>query len=464
MSGLVALVLQSKAALQTGEAICSRANGLSHASSREVLDVLTLDAKVRWITDGVLEQLRLAAGIAKTIEEKRASLNRQVQEWDAGRKKHSDALDSILDSLGAQLVPPDFHEHSSASSLFGSQRSEEEEEPPANVVESPRQSLSTVRKPKSRPERDTWKTLRDFVDDQAIEDVLEKIEEGRNRVEDILGKTDEYPETLKTTTASITQTLPEIPELPAIDALLTAQDDTAHVMARHLESLAAHYDQMADALHESETGEAFGEEDIQAMNRDTDELPAIIRELEDCLASIEATHTLLVTSKDTSRTSIAHLHTVLNDLDELGEIMTEMLQMQEFVQTDCDEQLSLLQQHVDTLQHLHEHYIAYRTAFNKLLLEIARRRQYREAAENIVRGMMSQLAAMTEEEARVREHFNGEHGSHLPEDICLCVGNLPNRWEVLPWNGEEPETLPEIEPDLIAQARERLSGEVTTSA
>jgi hypothetical protein len=34
-------------------------------------------------------------------------------------------------------------------------------------------------------------------------------------------------------------------------------------------------------------------------------------------------------------------------------------------------------------------------AFNKLILEIARRRQYREAAENIVRGMMRQLDSMT---------------------------------------------------------------------
>jgi len=35
-------------------------------------------------------------------------------------------------------------------------------------------------------------------------------------------------------------------------------------------------------------------------------------------------------------------------------------------------------------------------AFNKLILEIGRRRQYREAAENIVKGMMKQLESMTE--------------------------------------------------------------------
>jgi len=71
-------------------------------------------------------------------------------------------------------------------------------------------------------------------------------------------------------------------------------------MARHLESLASHYDQMADALHDSEAGISHSEEEMQgkwidlcvvlrghtninfsAMHRDTDELPAIMAELEE---------------------------------------------------------------------------------------------------------------------------------------------------------------------------------------
>jgi autophagy-related protein 17 len=121
--------------------------------------------------------------------------------------------------------------------------------------------------------------------------------------------------------------------------------------------------------------------------------------------------------------------------------------------------------------------VSYQTAFNKLILELARRSQYREAAENIVRGMMSQLEAMTEgtshrlracvfivntsfvasaEENQVRSHFNSEYGAHLPEDICLCVGNAPTRWEVVPWSGDALEFLPIIDSDLIAQVRCRI--------
>jgi autophagy-related protein 17 len=76
-------------------------------------------------------------------------------------------------------------------------------------------------------------------------------------------------------------------------------------MAQHLESLTAHYDQMANALKEVQAGESYEEEDITSkyrtayahihvcsyqldMNRDVEELPAIIGELESAIVLIQA--------------------------------------------------------------------------------------------------------------------------------------------------------------------------------
>ena len=58
---LVSLVLQSKKALQHGEQLCSRANSLSNASAQCAVDVLALDAKVKWISDAVLDQLKVTS-------------------------------------------------------------------------------------------------------------------------------------------------------------------------------------------------------------------------------------------------------------------------------------------------------------------------------------------------------------------------------------------------------------------
>lgn len=63
---------------------------------------------------------------------------------------------------------------------------------------------------------------------------------------------------------------------------------------------------------------------------------------------------------------------------------------------ECLDSLQGLEERLVTIAHLQQQYTAYQLAYNKLLLEMGRRRQYREAAENIVKGMINQLNAMTE--------------------------------------------------------------------
>ena len=143
-------------------------------------------------------------------------------------------MDDVLEALGAQPVPPEFHETSADSSLFGSQHlsTEEHKEDPSpslNNIDrnhtanrstpttplrsasgpngrlslspvSPSATLrrnsytrkegeheygrgkadqSPISKGKMYKDRKKWKTLRDFVDDQAIEDILEMIDRDR---------------------------------------------------------------------------------------------------------------------------------------------------------------------------------------------------------------------------------------------------------------------------------------------
>jgi len=58
---LVSLVLQSKKALQHGEQLCTRAHTASNTSAQAAIDVLALDAKIKWIVDAVVEQLKVGS-------------------------------------------------------------------------------------------------------------------------------------------------------------------------------------------------------------------------------------------------------------------------------------------------------------------------------------------------------------------------------------------------------------------
>jgi len=130
-----------------------------------------------------------------------------------------------------------------------------------------------------------------------------------------------------------------------------------------------------------------------------------------------------------------------------------------------------LQEHLVTVEDLQQRFTSYQLSYNKLLLEIGRRRQYREAAENVIRGIMDQLAAMTEEERILRAEFNAEQGPYLPADICLTIENMPTRWNVVPvreddlevsriidsgYRDEYREVIPEVDNDLLIEARERV--------
>lgn len=56
---LVSLVLQSKKALLHGEQLCTWARASSNASAQAAVDVLILDAKVKWMVEAVVEQLKV---------------------------------------------------------------------------------------------------------------------------------------------------------------------------------------------------------------------------------------------------------------------------------------------------------------------------------------------------------------------------------------------------------------------
>jgi len=121
---------------------------------------------------------------------------------------------------------------------------------------------------------------------------------------------------------------------------------------------------------------------------------------------------------------------VLDDLEELGDIMGEMLNDQEevevrlffllskrsscriFSQLKCEEGLNSLQEQILTIRDLRGRYISYQTAFNELIVEITRRQYYKEAAENIVKGMMDQLRAMSEGERKFNLVFHINKAIH----------------------------------------------------
>ncbi|KAF8418648.1 hypothetical protein L210DRAFT_2366940 [Boletus edulis BED1] len=136
------------------------------------MPLLALDAKVRWIIRAVWQRA-LGTNVRSSTSKSAYIFVQQYlashfalidtrQEWDAIRK----------------LVPPGFHQTSSDSSLFGSQHSLNK----ADGIIDPTQTLlrpfgrTSLRRSLRPSMSTTWKTSRDFVDESAIEQVLDAVE------------------------------------------------------------------------------------------------------------------------------------------------------------------------------------------------------------------------------------------------------------------------------------------------
>lgn len=117
-----------------------------------------------------------------------------MQEWDETKSQRTEALDSVLESLGSQVVPPDFHSTSSDSSLFGSQDGSDdvhhdttgpfsESQPGRSPTETLRNVLvngASKQQATRKQDRSKWKTLRDFINEHDVEDLLDSLEADRN--------------------------------------------------------------------------------------------------------------------------------------------------------------------------------------------------------------------------------------------------------------------------------------------
>jgi len=447
---LVAYFLQSKKALTHGQALCSRVSTISAETASVAIEAVAYEAKARWMNEGFLDQLNLAAAISKSLSLQRTKLLEEARRWDSLRTERNQSLDAILENLGQQHVPPNLHLMSSGSSLFGSQHSI------PDITEIPDEEIPPPDAGTSSPAdvRSKWKTLRDFVDGKVIEDALEQMEEDRNALDDILASTVTHPGTLNEHIANIRAILPQMSPSPrSMDVLLAEQDSTATEMASRLEGLTAHFDQMSRALKDEESGHPLSEDDIIVLVRDTNHLPTILTELEAAARSIESVHEQTTAFRDSTRAVLETYGQILLQLENLETIMDAMLEDHTQLQNDAAFVHQTLETRYMVLRELEEMYHSYQLAYDHLILEMDRRSRYRNAVQALVDDMTAQLQALRTEEMEARERFINDHGRFLPEDLCPYIPDLPLMY-VLDQEGSEGAV--NLEAGVVAEAKRNL--------
>ncbi|CAE6335090.1 unnamed protein product [Rhizoctonia solani] len=438
-SSLAALFLTSKKALLHGNNVCNHASTLAAGSSNLTVDILTLDAKIQWLTRNVIGQLKAANSIAKYLESERDRAHSVAREWDRARSRRTRSLDAILDQLGNQAVPPSLHKTVSGSSVFGSPRSDTGKQLPdtpqlgINGKASLGASHLNQESDQTVQERSRWKTLRDFIDERSIEEALERIEEERLQLDDSLARSYDFPQALDEQISAVRDSLPQFsaePILHEVHRHMTEQDRLVHAMAEDLEGIARHFGQVKDALQVEDDGGVIDMDDIRTLDQDTNELSAVVRDLDQSGRSVEDLHEQLSAIKTSKLQDLETHQAILTRLEDLEETMVAMLAEQDAVHHEANFLLETLNSRLMELEKLEEAYLAYRRSYARLLQEMARRERYRAEMEEIVHGMVERLERYRDEEIQRRHEFFTQEGEFIPEDLCPFVTDPPARWSL----------------------------------
>ncbi|KAG9055691.1 autophagy protein 17 [Serendipita sp. 407] len=448
---MLSLVLRSRKALDHTKALCVRAEALSKDSTELALDLVAVDAKVRWATEMIQDQLKLVNNVARALSIQRLKLEQDAKAWDQKRKERTGALDVLLDDLGSQLVPPSFYETTSGSSLFGSQHSDEERADGAVDGTTKENHVN-----KHNGGRTKWKSLRFFVDEKAIEEAIERMDDDRNALEDLLESTGSQTQNLNAETQAIRNSLATAQSsIPAsTQKLLQDQDAILSRMAQLLLDVTHHFDQMESALADQDAGEVLGDEDMEVLEGDTAELPVIIQETEQNLTKMEEISHKLKSSRETCERDLAHQKSCLTALESLGIEMSDLVDRHQSVEVEATAIQNTLQGHLIAISTLQETYVKYRAAYGSLVQEMSRRQKYREAVEEIIQGMNEQLRAMRQEEMSHREQFSKKEGAYLPEDLCPFVSDLPTVFEISAYDEEVPVS---VDSQYVIEVQQNLS-------
>ncbi|KAG8708229.1 autophagy protein 17, partial [Ceratobasidium sp. 395] len=387
-SSLATLFLTSKKALLHGNNVCNHASTLTRQSNHATVDVLTLDAKLRWLAQAVFDQLKIDPPVSES-----------PQEWDRARSQRTRSLDLVLEQLGNQGVPPSLHKTITGSSVFGSPASNTSKELPpvsqSGMNGRPPHDAGRVDHEKNTvtdQDRRKWKTLRDFIDERSIEDALEGIEEERLQLDDSLAKTYDFSRALSAQIAGIQDSLPQLssePILAVVHRLMTEQNALVHAMAEDLEGIARHFGQVRDAMKVEENGAAISSEDLK--KQDTEELTAVMNDIDQSGQTVENLYEQLGTTKESLLQGVAIHSEIIKKLDDLEQTMSTMLIEQQAAQSDVQSLLETLNSRLAELEDLEAAYIAYRRSYARLLQEMARRDRHRAEMEEIVHGMLERL-------------------------------------------------------------------------
>ncbi|KAJ1856869.1 hypothetical protein LPJ73_002121, partial [Coemansia sp. RSA 2703] len=217
----------------------------------------------------------------------------------------------------------------------------------------------------------------------------------------------------------------------AIGTLVSESQAAVDEITQDSQSMDHHCDQLRDSIRDLEAdGGVLSSEDYNVLLRDTNEIPAIVEDMNEALLDIQRR------SEETHVRSLQYSafysdsQRQFDGIAQISQIIDGYLNSTSSSQAQFSQLLEKVEQSLGDIWGLVSWYRGFHNAYDALIGEVRRRRQAQKAMHAVVEDMRSRLEAVHMEEVKERAAFVDRFGPFLPSDLCPFIQDPPVQFVV----------------------------------
>ncbi|KLJ11544.1 autophagy-like protein 17 [Blastomyces silverae] len=434
-----------------------RANEIVTTARAILEESVIISSRTSFLRRGLDEQLKLLYGVRTEVErvahQGRSEFAAALKEMDTVGERLTETLDMLRDTTVEAAFRPAGEEPKSLYDFVDDRG-----------VEDLQSLLKASIDNTNAAQAELDQSNRAF--DNDIHSIHQALSKYRDVVKKRLGSSSSL------TSSSPSASRVSIPSPSYIPELLRSLEAHARGMADLLESLVRHFDLCVTAVKHTEGGGAAArsitgdlptgvgvgvsvgneiqdesgsgnlhaplepmtkteyQEMINVLTKDASEAEDVVLEIQDRIAEMEATLERVLEHRDalhsvyTSTTDIFHRLSTLAS----SQLADYIAQAHAFTRVWNEEQ-EHIQAGMAELIDLRNLYAGFLDAYDRLIMEVTRRKAVRFAVDKVLKETRLELNKLFEDDVRAREMFRTEYGDYLPSDIWPGLGRCPARVE-----------------------------------
>ncbi|KAM0252369.1 hypothetical protein ACHAQJ_007752 [Trichoderma viride] len=170
---------------------------------------------------------------------------------------------------------------------------------------------------------------------------------------------------------------------------------------------------------------------LRVVIHDAQLVDGVVQDIQDHLTEVELKYAALGDQTDQTRKAHLGMLDAYAALGEIGLRLTDYLAAEEDFKTRWEMEKDVVFTKLDEMKQMREFYEGYASAYDGLLIEVARRRTVEDKVQAVLRKAQESVDKMLEADRAERETFRQEVGEFLPTDLWADMQGSAKRWKIV---------------------------------